>query len=62
MCTKSVDHLATKCDRMLGHDYMRRHNEVVKSIHLVMCNKYGFKNIKKLRANSVQEIMENENA
>ena len=40
---KTVDHLATKCDRMLGHDYMRRHNEVVKCIHLLLCNKYGFK-------------------
>ena len=44
---KTVDHLATKCDRMLGHDYMRRHNEVVKCIYLLMCNKYGFKNEKK---------------
>ena len=30
---KTVDHLATKCDRMLGHDYTRRHNEVLKCIH-----------------------------
>ena len=32
--SKSVDHLATKCDRMVGHDYTRRHNEVVRCIHL----------------------------
>lgn len=59
---KTVDHLATKCDRMLGHDYMRRHNEVVKCLHLLLCNKFGFKNAKKLRTHSVQEIIENENA
>ena len=29
---KTVDHLATQCSRMLGHDYTRRHNEVVKSL------------------------------
>ena len=36
---KTVDHLATQCDRMLYHDYMKRHNEVVRCIHLYMCNK-----------------------
>ena len=41
---KTVDHLATQCNRMLGHDYTRRHNEVVKCIHLFLCNKYGIKN------------------
>ncbi|KAI5169570.1 hypothetical protein PAEPH01_0822 [Pancytospora epiphaga] len=33
-CSKTVDHLATQCDRMLYHDYTRRHNEVVRCIHL----------------------------
>ena len=41
---------------------MRRHNEVLKSIHLLLCNKYGFKRTKKLRTHSVQEIIANENA
>ncbi len=31
---KSVDRLATKCSRMLGHDYTCRHNEVVNRIYL----------------------------
>lgn len=47
---KTVDHLATKCDRMLCHDYIRRHNEILKCIHLTLCNKYGSKNSKKLRS------------
>jgi len=58
---KTVDHLATKCDRMLGHDYTRRHNEVLRCIHLTLCNKYGIKNSKKLRSHSVQEVVANEN-
>ena len=58
---KTIDHLATKCDRMLGHDYTRRHNEVVKCIHLNLCNKYGLKSSKKLRSHSVQEVVANEN-
>ena len=57
--TKSVDHLATQCNRMLGYDYTRRHNEVVKCIHLLLCNKYGIKRSKRLRNHSVQEINAN---
>ncbi|KAI5180300.1 hypothetical protein PAEPH01_2732 [Pancytospora epiphaga] len=32
-CLKTVDHLATQCDRMVYHNYTRRHNEVVRRIH-----------------------------
>ncbi|KAI5169873.1 hypothetical protein PAEPH01_1062 [Pancytospora epiphaga] len=32
--SKTADHLATQYDRMLYHDYTRRHNEVVRCIHL----------------------------
>ncbi|KAF7683993.1 hypothetical protein TCON_0797 [Astathelohania contejeani] len=39
---KSIDHLATGCDRMVGHDYTRRHNEVLRCIHLLLANKYGY--------------------
>ena len=46
---------------MLGHDYMRRHNEVVRCIHLNLCNKYEIKRSKKLRTHSVQEVVANEN-
>ncbi|KAF7674361.1 hypothetical protein TCON_2732 [Astathelohania contejeani] len=57
---KTIDHLATGYDRILGHDYTRRHNEVLKCIHLLLMNKYGFKKTKKLRSHSVQEIAEND--
>lgn len=58
---KTVDHLATQCDRMLYHDYMRRHNEVVRCIHLLLCNKFGITRRKKLRSHSVQEVVSNQN-
>ncbi|TBU20728.1 reverse transcriptase [Hamiltosporidium tvaerminnensis] len=51
---KTVDHLATRCEKMLGHDYTRRHNEVVRCIHLLLLNKY--------KSHSVQEILDNEYA
>ena len=56
---KAVDHLATKCDRLLSHDYMRRHNEVVRSLHLLLCTKYGLKISKPTKNHSVQETMSN---
>ena len=59
---KTVDHLATQCDRMLYHDYLRRHNEVVRCIHLGLCAKYGIRAFPRMRNHSVQEIVANENA
>ncbi|KAF7684385.1 hypothetical protein TCON_0442 [Astathelohania contejeani] len=59
---KSIDHLATGCNRILGHDYTRRHNEVLRCIHLLLATKYGFKKSKKLRTHSAQGVMENERA
>ncbi|KAI4290998.1 hypothetical protein PAPHI01_0272 [Pancytospora philotis] len=58
---KTVDHLATQCDRMLYHDYMRRHNEVVRCIHLCLCRKYGLKALPRMRTHAVQEVVANEN-
>nr|XP_013180959.1 unnamed protein product [Papilio xuthus] len=56
---KTVDHLASRCEKMLGTDYTRRHNEVLKCLHLLLCNKYGVKSTKKLKNHSVQEIVSN---
>jgi hypothetical protein len=56
---KTVDHLATKCDRMLRQNYTRRHNEVFKCIYLSLFNKYGLKSSKKMRSYSVQEVVAN---
>ncbi|TBU12460.1 hypothetical protein CWI38_0748p0020 [Hamiltosporidium tvaerminnensis] len=59
---KTVDHLATRCEKMLGHDYTRRQNEVVRCIHLLLLNKYKFKSSKRIRSHSVQKILDNEYA
>ncbi|KAF9764639.1 hypothetical protein NGRA_0403 [Nosema granulosis] len=47
---------------MLGHDYMQRHNEVVRCLHLLMAKKYRFPRNTKVRTHSVQEVMTNDNA
>ncbi|TBU12894.1 hypothetical protein CWI38_0592p0010 [Hamiltosporidium tvaerminnensis] len=51
---KTVDHLATRCEKMLGYGYTRRHNEVVRCLHLLLLNRYKY--------HSVQEIFDNEYA
>ena len=56
---RTVDHLASRCEKMLAHDYTRRHNEVVRCLHLLLCNRYGLKSSKKIRLHSVQEIVSN---
>lgn len=37
----TVDHLVTQSETILPHNYMRRHNEVLQSIHLQLSNNYG---------------------
>lgn len=59
---KSVDHLATQCGKMLHHDYKLRHNEVLKCIHLMLCNRYGIIMRKKLKAHRVEKTVENNRA
>ncbi|TBU11092.1 hypothetical protein CWI38_1390p0010, partial [Hamiltosporidium tvaerminnensis] len=62
-CEKSgntVDLLATRCEKMLGYDYTRRHNEMVRCLHLLLLNRYKFKSSKRIRSHSVQEILDNE--
>ncbi|TBU13165.1 hypothetical protein CWI38_0513p0070 [Hamiltosporidium tvaerminnensis] len=49
---KTVDHLATRCEKMLGHDYTRRHNEVVRCRHLLLLNRYKFKSSKRIRSHT----------
>ncbi|KAF7679700.1 hypothetical protein TCON_2500 [Astathelohania contejeani] len=44
---------------MLGHDYTRMHNEVLRCIHIYLRISTA---LRKLRSHSVQEVMENERA
>ncbi|KAI5169355.1 hypothetical protein PAEPH01_0644 [Pancytospora epiphaga] len=58
---KTVDHLATQCDRMMYHDYTQRNNKVVRCICSGLCTMYGIKTRPRVRSRSVQEIGVNEN-
>ncbi|KAL6120643.1 hypothetical protein NUSPORA_02590 [Nucleospora cyclopteri] len=57
---KTIDHLTIRCDKTLAFDYTRRHNEIIRCIHLLMCLRYGLKSSKKICNHSVQEIVCNE--
>lgn len=59
---KTVDHLATKCGRLLYINYVHRHDEVLRCIHLHYLLKYGFKSSKKIRTHKTERFLENENA
>ncbi|XP_029655505.1 uncharacterized protein LOC115229263 [Octopus sinensis] len=56
---KSVDHMATRCSRMLNSDYTRRHNEVIRCIHLHLCRQYGIRKTKRLKSHTVQSVSSN---
>ncbi|KAG0435826.1 Retrovirus-related Pol polyprotein from type-2 retrotransposable element R2DM, partial [Dictyocoela muelleri] len=58
----SVDHIATRCGSLLHSSYIRRHNEVVKSIHLRIINKYGISSRKKLKNHKIEKVVKNNNA
>ncbi|KAI5169378.1 hypothetical protein PAEPH01_0660 [Pancytospora epiphaga] len=46
---------------MLYYDYTRRHNKVIRCIHLSSCKMYGIKVHTHMRSYSTQEIVANEN-
>ena len=50
---KTVDHPATRCGRMLAHEYTRRYNEVMRCIHLHLCNKSWLKSSRKIRRHEI---------
>ncbi|KAI5169742.1 hypothetical protein PAEPH01_0961 [Pancytospora epiphaga] len=58
---KTVDHLVTQCDKVLYHNYTRRHYEVVRCIYLSLCKMYGIKTRPRVRSHSAQGIVANEN-
>ena len=56
---QTVDHLATKCGKLLEHEYKHRHDEVAKAVHHHICYEYGL--TKKCRKNyTVQPVIANE--
>ncbi|KAG0435865.1 Retrovirus-related Pol polyprotein from type-1 retrotransposable element R2 [Dictyocoela muelleri] len=61
-CNISIDHLATRCGMLLHSSYIRRHNEVIKSIHLRLLNKYGISTRKKLKNHKIEKVVKNDKA
>nr|XP_027199818.1 uncharacterized protein LOC113793939 [Dermatophagoides pteronyssinus] len=57
---KSVDHLATKCGRILDTDYKRRHNEIVRCLHFMFTKRYGLSRRNKLKNYKVENVLSNE--
>ncbi|KAF9758284.1 hypothetical protein NGRA_3165 [Nosema granulosis] len=47
---------------MLANDYMRRHNEALRCIHLQLYLNYGLSRSKKIRNHSLQECVSNDRA
>jgi hypothetical protein len=60
--TKTVDHLATRCGRLLYINYVQRHDEVLRCLHLHYAIQYGFKKSSKLRTHKTSKFLENESA
>ncbi|KAG0435770.1 LINE-1 retrotransposable element ORF2 protein [Dictyocoela muelleri] len=58
----SIDHIATKCVKLLHTHYLARHNEIVKAIHLNLCKRYGFTDSKKIKNHKMEKILKNNNA
>ena len=54
-----VDHLATCCGRLLNSEYKYRHNDVVRSLHLMFCQRYGIERNKRLKNYRVENVIQN---
>ena len=57
---KSVDHMATQCDRMAYYDYKQRHDEVLKCLHLALCKYYKISLNNKIRKHELQKFSYND--
>ena len=58
----NVDHIATRCTRLVSHEYRRRHDEAVKCIALKLAKNYLMTNSKSTSRFSVGDILDNERA
>ena len=59
---RTVDHLATNCGRLLPFDYVERHNEVLRCIHLNLCRQYKFTENERIKLHKVTKSIENKYA
>ena len=55
---KTVDHVATKCEKALPI-YKMRHDEVLRCIHLSLTRKYNFSDNQKIKYHKVLKVIDN---
>ena len=60
--TRNVDHVATRCRRLVSHEYKRRHDEATRCIALKLSRMYSFTKTRRVRNFRVGDILENERA
>ncbi|MEG2848334.1 MAG: reverse transcriptase family protein [Bacilli bacterium] len=58
----SVDHMATRCGVIIHHSYKRRHDEVAKSLHLMLASRFKLSKLGKLRGYKINPVIENDKA
>ncbi|KAG0438660.1 hypothetical protein DMUE_2954 [Dictyocoela muelleri] len=54
----SVDHLATRCTKLLNYVYKHRHDEIIRIIVSCLLNKYSLQEIKHIRKVKLKKIYE----
>ncbi|KAG0435393.1 LINE-1 retrotransposable element ORF2 protein, partial [Dictyocoela muelleri] len=59
--TSTVDHLATRCEKMLHYDYKKRHDEIIKIIVISLLNKYTENKIKHYKYQRTKSVYETNN-
>ncbi|KAG0435242.1 LINE-1 retrotransposable element ORF2 protein [Dictyocoela muelleri] len=59
--TASVDHIATRCDKMLYFDYKKRHDAILKIILISILNKYTDSKVKHYKYQKTKSVYELDN-
>ena len=60
MCFKAperIGHILTGCDVLAGREYLKRHNDVARYVHKVICEYYGVKTKPKWHEHSPKDVI-----
>ena len=63
MCGKAeekVNHVLSKCCKLVQNEYKRRHDWIGMEIHCEICSKYGIKVKEKWNKHKAEVVMEND--
>ncbi|KAG0436791.1 Retrovirus-related Pol polyprotein from type-1 retrotransposable element R2 [Dictyocoela muelleri] len=55
-----VDHLATCCKSLVRFKYSDRHDQMLKCLHLFLCNKYKITKLNKISLHKLEKVVKNE--